>query len=172
MSREILRRICVQSSILASLTVVMATVYSYAGPSDLSSVFGADLSACKGPCNDGGVSTQDECLDQTGPPCDTNFCSRNDRRTLACAVGAPGPEDKACKYTVDNNDWFRMVTVRRPPSGCTDGKQSTLPYGACTVNNSGLAGAQQTPCLATNGCATGPIQTQITYPGRLRCDNS
>lgn len=161
------RRIVWVLAISASLT--SSAVYSFADPADLSSVFGAQLAGCKGPCNDGGMKSRAECLDETGPPCDTAFCTLNEYHLATCTVGVQGPEDPPCKTKVDPNDWYRRSTVRAQSTPCDNQGRDREVFPACTLVSGG-AGAWNSPCKAGGGCSSGPIQLQVTYAGRTVCD--
>ncbi len=154
--------------VLSALFMVSAA-YSARGPEFANVVGGAEVAGCKGDCS-AGSSTLDECLDAIqGQACDTNYCTRNIFRWVKCEVGDPGSDEDPCDVDYDNTDWGREMTVRR--EACTNGNYGVVIYvpgqTECVFDLNGNVGASS-PCITTT-CATGPIQTILSYSPRPVC---
>lgn len=168
MSRRTVSRACAVCPLPAFF--VAAAVCSYAGTSDYSTVFGAQVAGCKAPCSTGNAPAVIECLDGIeGEPCDNTRCTNNEVRIVQCAVGNPGAEEQPCKTKSNNGDWWRRATVRREPCTGTRDPETGVAYGnACTMDGGGATHGF-TPCRAA-ACATGPINSVITYAPKPECD--
>ena len=165
MSQKVVRALC---ALLAP--VVAGTAFSFAGPSEFTGVFGSiDASGCKGPCDGSKTKTRYECYDLNGPPapCNPNYCGMNEYQFAACAVGPQGAEDPPCQTHVDNNDWFRRLSVRQPTAPCSSPGENAENIPPCSFVNSSQPGQWVSPC-GTSGCQ-GPTQYRVVYNGRIVC---
>jgi hypothetical protein len=160
-----------------ALCVIAVAVYGYGARSDLRDVFGADvLAGCKGPCDDTGTLTRNECLDpcdyfgpcapgdQTVNGCNKNYCTINTYHLFTCAAGAPGAGDTTCNYHFDDADWYRSSSVRI--SACGDGGINTQNLPPCQY--AGSVNSFETPC--TTGACAGVVKADnINKLGRRLC---
>ena len=158
---------------LLSAALVAAAVYSYPGSPDFSAAFGAATrSGCKGPCSDGGTPMRvDECLDESGPPCNTKYCTANYIRSASCPAGDPVGDEQPCKMHTDSGDWWRQAIIKKPSTSCVIDAKDKGKYHwdapACTYLSGDLNWVE-TPCKDASACE-GVEQIKIDYPGRERC---